>query len=83
MREEGVEELLKKANSGWEIVRSLVDKGKLVKLECEGRTFYMRKLPRPEETIITQNHERAKKIESELRNLSIRTVEEFYETQDD
>lgn len=45
MREEGVEELLKKANSGWEIVKSLVDKGKLVKLEYERKTFYMRKLP--------------------------------------
>jgi wyosine [tRNA(Phe)-imidazoG37] synthetase (radical SAM superfamily) len=45
MREEGVEELLKKANSGWEIVKSLVDKGKLVELEYEGKTFYMRKLP--------------------------------------
>jgi wyosine [tRNA(Phe)-imidazoG37] synthetase (radical SAM superfamily) len=45
MREEGVEELLKKANSGWEIVRSLVHESKLVELEYEGKTFYMRKLP--------------------------------------
>jgi wyosine [tRNA(Phe)-imidazoG37] synthetase (radical SAM superfamily) len=45
MREEGVEELLKKANSGWEIVKSLVHESKLVELEYEGKTFYMRKLP--------------------------------------
>jgi wyosine [tRNA(Phe)-imidazoG37] synthetase (radical SAM superfamily) len=45
MREEGVEELLKKANSGWEIVKSLVYESKLVELEYEGKTFYMRKLP--------------------------------------
>jgi len=45
MREEGVEELLKKANSGWEIVKSLVHESKLVELEYEGKTFYLRKLP--------------------------------------
>jgi hypothetical protein len=45
MREDGVEEILKKADSGWEIVKSLVDKGKLVKLGYERKTFYMRKLP--------------------------------------
>jgi wyosine [tRNA(Phe)-imidazoG37] synthetase (radical SAM superfamily) len=45
MREEGVEELLKKAHSGWETVKSLVRESKLVELEYEGKTFYMRKLP--------------------------------------
>jgi len=45
MREEGVEELLRKANSGWEIVKSLVHESKLVELEYEGKMFYMRKLP--------------------------------------
>lgn len=45
MRKEGVEELLIKANSGWEIVEKLVDEGNLVELEYEGKIFYMRKLP--------------------------------------
>ena len=39
MREEGVEELLRKANSGWEIVKSLVHESKLVELEYEGKMF--------------------------------------------
>jgi len=46
MREEAVEELLKKANFGWEVVKELVDEGKLVELEYGGKMFYMRKLPR-------------------------------------
>jgi wyosine [tRNA(Phe)-imidazoG37] synthetase (radical SAM superfamily) len=45
MREEGVEVLLAKANSKWEIVRKLVDEDKLVELEYGGKMFYMRKLP--------------------------------------
>ena len=45
MREEGVQELLAKTNSGWEIVKGLVDDGKLVFMEYEGNRFYMRKLP--------------------------------------
>ena len=45
MREEGVKELLAKANSGWEVVKELVYKGKLIKLEYEEKMFYMRKLP--------------------------------------
>ena len=45
MREEGVQELLAKTNSGWEIVKGLVDDGKLVFMKYEGKRFYMRKLP--------------------------------------
>jgi len=45
MREEGVEELLAKSNSRWETVDKLVNEGKLVELEYEGKKFYMRKLP--------------------------------------
>ena len=45
MREEGVEELLAKANSRWAVVKKLVNEGKLVELEYEGKRFYMRKLP--------------------------------------
>ena len=45
MREEGVEELLKKANASWGVVKNLLDKGKLVELEYEDHKYYMRKLP--------------------------------------
>jgi wyosine [tRNA(Phe)-imidazoG37] synthetase (radical SAM superfamily) len=45
MREEGVEELLAKSNSRWEIVYKLLDERKLMELEYEGNRFYMRKLP--------------------------------------
>ena len=45
MREEGVSELLRKARAGWDVVRELVEGGKLVELEYEGGRFYMRKLP--------------------------------------
>ena len=45
MREEGVNELLRKAHAGWDVVRELVEGGKLVELEYEGGRFYMRKLP--------------------------------------
>ncbi|RJS86113.1 radical SAM protein [Candidatus Bathyarchaeota archaeon] len=45
MREEGVKELLKKANASWGVVKNLLDKGKLVELEYEDHKYYMRKLP--------------------------------------
>lgn len=45
MRAEGVQELLAKTNSGWKIVEELVDDGRLVFMEYEGKRFYMRKLP--------------------------------------
>ena len=45
MREEGVEQLLMKSDSGWQVVDRLMGEGELVKLEYEEKTFYMRKLP--------------------------------------
>jgi len=45
MRKEAVEELLKRANAGWQIIQKLLQRGKLVELEYEGNTYYMRKLP--------------------------------------
>jgi len=45
MREEGVTELLKKANAGWDIIKELIKDGRLIETEYEGRKFYMRKLP--------------------------------------
>jgi len=40
-----VDELLRKADAGWDTVEKLVNKGELVKLVYEGKRFYMRKLP--------------------------------------
>jgi len=45
IREEGVAELLKKANAGWDTVKELIKDGRLIEIEYEGRKFYMRKLP--------------------------------------
>mgnify|MGYP000542396765 CR=1 FL=1 len=45
MREESVREFLKKANSDWSVVNKLLNEKKLIKLNYENRTFYMRKLP--------------------------------------
>ena len=45
MREEGVKELLKKANASWGVVKNLLDKGKIIELEYEDHKYYMRKLP--------------------------------------
>ncbi len=42
MREEAVGELLAKTGSAWDIVRGLVDAGKLRESEYEGRKFYVR-----------------------------------------
>jgi wyosine [tRNA(Phe)-imidazoG37] synthetase (radical SAM superfamily) len=44
MREEAVAELLKKASASWQIINELLRNGELVRLECEGNTYYMRKL---------------------------------------
>jgi len=46
MREEAVIELLKKADTGWEIVKKLIKDGSLMEVEYQGRKFYVRKLPR-------------------------------------
>jgi len=45
MREEAVIELLRKADTGWEVVDRLIEDGSLTELEYRGRKFYMRKLP--------------------------------------
>ncbi len=45
MREEAVLELLKKGNTGWEIVEKLIEDGSLIELEYQGIKFYMRRLP--------------------------------------
>jgi wyosine [tRNA(Phe)-imidazoG37] synthetase (radical SAM superfamily) len=44
MREDALENFLKKANSDWSVVHNLIKKGKLIELEFEGKKFYMRKL---------------------------------------
>ena len=44
MREEAVDEFLKKANTDWNIIKKLVDKNKLVEVEYQSKKFYMRKL---------------------------------------
>jgi len=46
MREEAVEKLLEKADADWQVVEKLLGENKLVELEYEGNTYYMRKLPR-------------------------------------
>lgn len=45
MREDAVNELLKKAKSDWKIIIKLVAKNKLVETEYGNQKFYMRKLP--------------------------------------
>jgi wyosine [tRNA(Phe)-imidazoG37] synthetase (radical SAM superfamily) len=43
MREEAVDHLLKKAGTTWEVVHRLIEQGQLVKVDFQGRHFYMRK----------------------------------------
>lgn len=45
MREEGVRELLKKAEADWSTVEKLISEGNLIELEYEKHRYYMRKLP--------------------------------------
>jgi len=45
MREEGVLALLSKAGSNWNTIDEMIKRGKLIKIEYQGRKFYMRKLP--------------------------------------
>jgi len=44
MREDAVEDFLKKADADWSVVERLLKEGKIIELEYEGRKFYMRKL---------------------------------------
>ena len=43
MREEAVKELLKKADTDWQVVEKLLGGNKLVELEYEGNKYYLRK----------------------------------------
>ncbi len=45
MREEAVKNFLEKADADWQVVEALLSENKLVDLEYEGNTYYMRKLP--------------------------------------
>ena len=44
MREEAVKKLLEKAKKDWNIVRNLIDEGKLIEVEYQKEKFYVRKL---------------------------------------
>lgn len=44
MREEGVTELLSKADSNWDTVNRLIEEEKLIEIEYMGKKFYLRKL---------------------------------------
>ena len=44
MREEAVRELLARANAGWDVVEKLISEGKIVRVEYEGNSFYMRRI---------------------------------------
>jgi len=45
IREEGVRELLSKANASWSIIEKLLVQKKVIQTEYNGKKFYMRKLP--------------------------------------
>jgi len=45
MREEGVNNLLNKAGSDWNVVDRLIQEGKLIELDYLDKKFYMRKIP--------------------------------------
>ncbi len=45
MRQEAVKKILEKADADWQVVEALLSENKLVELEYEGNTYYMRKLP--------------------------------------
>jgi len=46
LRQEAVEQLLKKAGSNWELVDHMVENGELIQTEYGGSVFYIRKLHR-------------------------------------
>lgn len=45
IREDGVRELLSKANANWSIIEKLLVQKKVIQTEYNGKKFYMRKLP--------------------------------------
>lgn len=49
MRDDAVKGFLRKANSDWQIIESLLATGELVELDYEENKYYMRKLPRRRE----------------------------------
>ena len=44
MREESVDNLLSKADSGWRVIEKLLKENKLIELEYRDKKFYMRKI---------------------------------------
>ena len=44
MREEGVKEFLRKAKADWNIIEKLINEGKLLEVEYQGKKFYLRKM---------------------------------------
>jgi wyosine [tRNA(Phe)-imidazoG37] synthetase (radical SAM superfamily) len=46
MRDDAVDEFLRKAGSDWDVVRRLISEGKLVELTYGGRKYYLRRLRR-------------------------------------
>jgi wyosine [tRNA(Phe)-imidazoG37] synthetase (radical SAM superfamily) len=47
MREDAVKEFLARGGADWSLVQALLAQGRLITASYEGRTFYMRRLPRP------------------------------------
>ena len=45
MREDGVSEVLRKANADWGIIDKMLNERKIIRLEYDGHTYYMRKIP--------------------------------------
>lgn len=46
MRQEAVEELLKKNGSNWNVIEKMIKDGKLLEIFYQGNKFYMRKIPK-------------------------------------
>jgi len=45
MREDGVNEVLRKASANWGIIDKMLNERKIVRLEYDGHIYYMRKIP--------------------------------------
>ena len=45
MREDGVNEVLRRANANWGIIDKMLNERKIVRLEYDGHIYYMRKIP--------------------------------------
>ena len=65
MREDAVAQLLKRADTGWGIVEKLIRDDKLLEVEYQGNTFYIRKLPTHGDFFISQPQtEEPEKVEA-------------------